>query len=308
MNYLKSYDNEAAYLADATKARIKAKKFLLPNVSLVKDTKVIHFNKYVDITPNLGDLYIYDGTDKYFIDADTYIDNSYSANPDINIIGVVVVPVYVTQDNTVRVMAFTNTDGNFYWGSTTTVSVPQTLNKYVNIEGTGYTRANDPDLGTEAPLPLIRSNNYIKNDIFFYNTTINGFDFSRNALSDINGKENTDSIIAKVTVENWQTITTLPNSKSDGNYPAACAARRYSTRGTNKGDWYLPALGELLHYLTIPNMDKIRSVGFNILTGKIWSSTEYSNKAHFFNADNICPYLDTKGVINKIRPFLKVEI
>ena len=38
------------------------------------------------------------------------------------------------------------------------------------------------------------------------------------------------------------------NSFNSGYYPAACCCWRYHTLGTNQGDWYLPALGELGYY------------------------------------------------------------
>jgi hypothetical protein len=40
---------------------------------------------------------------------------------------------------------------------------------------------------------------------------------------------------------------TITNDSNAGNYPAACCCRRFSTIGTNPGDWYLPAVGELAY-------------------------------------------------------------
>lgn len=74
---------------------------------------------------------------------------------------------------------------------------------------------------------------------------------SANCLSDFNGKENTEIILSYATAQSdWKTASNLTtasitNSSGSGYYPAACCSWRYHTEGTNQGDWYLPAMGEL---------------------------------------------------------------
>lgn len=63
------------------------------------------------------------------------------------------------------------------------------------------------------------------------------------ATGNFDGIGNTDKIIATVTVA-WQSGA-ISNTFDAGNYPAVCCCRRYHTTGTNAGDWYLPAIGEL---------------------------------------------------------------
>ena len=70
-----------------------------------------------------------------------------------------------------------------------------------------------------------------------------------NALADMDGKVNTEKILS---VDNslgtdWQTASTISNDDafSKDYHPSAQCCWRYHTIGTNQGDWYLPAMGEL---------------------------------------------------------------
>lgn len=64
------------------------------------------------------------------------------------------------------------------------------------------------------------------------------------ATNDFNGKENTAAILASATVDYTRLETIEATNTSTGYYPAAFCCARYSTIGTNPGDWYLPAQGE----------------------------------------------------------------
>ena len=67
--------------------------------------------------------------------------------------------------------------------------------------------------------------------------------FFQGYLGNLKGKENCDLIMSKVTV-NWQEGE-IENSLSPGHCPTVCSCRRYHTKGTQAGDWYLPTIGEL---------------------------------------------------------------
>ena len=88
------------------------------------------------------------------------------------------------------------------------------------------------------------------------------------AKQDFNGKANTAAIKAK--------------NSNLSKYPAAKYAYDYTTPGTNEGDWYLPALGEM--YMVYTNKDFLNYtlplVGKNaMLSSNHWSSSEYSSKS-----------------------------
>lgn len=64
-----------------------------------------------------------------------------------------------------------------------------------------------------------------------------------NPVSDKDGKSNTTAILTAVTAD--YSGSTITNSSSTGNYPAACCCNRYHTTYTSSGDWYLPSAYEL---------------------------------------------------------------
>jgi hypothetical protein len=65
------------------------------------------------------------------------------------------------------------------------------------------------------------------------------------AVTDIDGKDKTDKLLDNVSAQpNWLTDNTIKNS-DQGCAPAACCCARYHTLGTQAGDWYLGASGEM---------------------------------------------------------------
>ena len=88
------------------------------------------------------------------------------------------------------------------------------------------------------------------------------------AKQDFNGKANTLAIVAAHPTE-----TTSNN--------AAINCNSYSTAGTNAGDWYLPAAGELYSYVSRDNYSKIntamRKLGWTFSQSYFWSSSVYNS-------------------------------
>ena len=87
------------------------------------------------------------------------------------------------------------------------------------------------------------------------------------AKQDFNGKANTAAIKAYVNMIGYS-------------YPAAKYAYNYTTTGTNAGEWYLPALGELN---TVSSNNDYMNYALSLVgkkdipTNYHWSSTESSN-------------------------------
>lgn len=118
----------------------------------------------------------------------------------------------------------------------------------------------------------------------------------------MDGKSNTQKIIDFATSnglsDGWKTPTELESSVADSNYPAILSCLRYKTVGTSPGDWYLPAIGELLFvsvyfgaiseglvaastFSPVALFSDLRSSGLGGLT-RLWSSSEYySNLAWY---------------------------
>ena len=109
---------------------------------------------------------------------------------------------------------------------------------------------------------------------------------SSNALADFDGKGNSEILWGLATAQsNWRTASTITNNSGDNYLPAACCCWRYHTEGTQQGDWYLPACGELGYIM--PPFNKINeaitkmrnaygsSVGVTLDTNYgYWSSSE----------------------------------
>ena len=90
------------------------------------------------------------------------------------------------------------------------------------------------------------------------------------AQQDFNGKENTATVIAYV----------RDSGKDLSEYPAFEYVYNYKTTGTNAGDWYLPALGEVNTIYS--NKDFLNFAlsligNYAILTNYLWSSSEISS-------------------------------
>ena len=157
-----------------------------------------------------------------------------------------------------------------------------------------------------------------KNEIY-HDTSNTG-----NALADMDGKGNTEKILA---VDNgvstsWQTASTITNNASSSTntqpHSAAQCCWRYHTVGTQQGEWYLPAAGELgylaARWKAIDNsIDKLVSSGVEALVlpvgNRWWSSTEYSsNYAVDLGFDSNLARLDYygKSSYRYVRAFLAV--
>lgn len=142
-----------------------------------------------------------------------------------------------------------------------------------------------------------------------------------NAMSDFDGVGNTQILTDLATSQSdWKTAISITNSSSTGYYPAACCCWRYHTEGTNQGDWYLPACGELGYIM--PRFNKINeaiqkmidaygsSVGVALdSSDSYWSSSEYNS----IYANRVYPLnggVDSGGAkrfAHHVRAFLRVK-
>ena len=112
------------------------------------------------------------------------------------------------------------------------------------------------------------------------------------AKTDFNGKANTAKIVGHF------------GEDVDTTLHAGLFCHKYSTAGTNAGDWYLPATGELYSYV-YNNYNKLShtwNLAWNIsLSNSFWSSSEYSNKFAWYvysgnGYTNTLPKTDTHSV------------
>ncbi len=103
--------------------------------------------------------------------------------------------------------------------------------------------------------------------IAYTDTSLTNYTSSANAKTDFNGKSNTAVIVAAHPTE------TVNNN-------AAIYCNSYSTEGTNAGDWYLPAAGELYSYVYGNWSSKLSATATKLgwsLSDYFWSSSEYGS-------------------------------
>lgn len=139
---------------------------------------------------------------------------------------------------------------------------------------------------------------------------------SNNALADFDGIGNTAKIITQRGTKDYNSWT--PGRTTIADYPAASCCDMFHTEGTQQGDWYLPACGELGYIMPPFNkindaIDKMRtaygsSVGVELDTyNYYWSSTEYSSiyarDVYMYNG-YVSPLLKGSGLC--VRAWLRV--
>ena len=145
-------------------------------------------------------------------------------------------------------------------------------------------------------------------------------------LADIDGVANTDVLIAAETLQTtWQTDSAIIhqyNSYDDvldyqGHFPPALCCRRFHTEGTNAGEWYLPAVGELAFVMPRWNVIKAAFAAVMAVDSTVavpldesyhyWSSSEYSqNYAYYLYTYNGYVSDSGKNLNNLVRAFRRL--
>ena len=326
--------------------------FDYPTISYVKETdELLYMAK-----PNILDFPIkavfYDSSTGSFVKL--YPDQITEVNPNYTPIGVEVIPaehdVYGTGQAGIMSLAEmdystpdvgSSSGQKIYWGDYyTDTSLPNydvvnyigdngNLNNGV-VQGTNsYAYLPSDQFSTVAGLD--GKSNYYNNNLNKYAPSPFNADGSRNeayyttaysttnALSDFDGVGNTTVLTELATSQSdWKTATTITNKSGAGYYPAACCAWRFHTAGTDQGQWYLPAMGELGYVINRFNainttINKVLSVYSSVVAVAVqtsnyyWSSSEYSaNYARTLNPYSGHVYDGSKSSYRYVRAFLRV--
>ena len=194
-----------------------------------------------------------------------------------------------------------NTSNGIPTGQTSTAYLPS--DKF-----SGTQCAHDTDVSyyntSVTPIPSPYLTDESRNPGYYQTTSPSS---SNNALADFDGIGNSQVLWGLATSQSdWKTASSITNNSSSGYYPAACCCWRYHTEGTQQGDWYLPACGELGYIMPPFNkineaIDKMRtaygsSVGVELFTNvTYWSSTEYSSDYACYvttNKGSVCGSID----------------
>lgn len=138
-----------------------------------------------------------------------------------------------------------------------------------------------------------------------------------NCLADFDGRGNTDKIITQRGSKNYNSWTPTYNSESD--YPAASCCNMFHTSGTQQGDWYLPAMGELCYMIArlksindaITKLVNAHGSSYGVPAGTndyYWSSSESrSGYARFVNTFQGFVSNTSKDYGRCVRAFLRVS-
>ena len=139
---------------------------------------------------------------------------------------------------------------------------------------------------------------------------------SSNALADFDGIGNTAKIITQRGTKDYNSWT--PNSITSTDYPAVSCCDMFHTEGTQQGDWYLPACGELGYIMPPFNkindaLDKMRTVyglfvGVKLVTNRYyWSSTEYGSKSRYVDTSDGRVFYFNANTSFFVRAFLRFK-
>lgn len=119
---------------------------------------------------------------------------------------------------------------------------------------------------------------------------------SANALADFDGIGNSEVLWGLANSQSdWKTASSITNNSEEGYYPAACCCWRYHTDGTQQGDWYLPACGELGYIM--PRFNKIKETIDNLINAYGSSvGVTLGNSRHYWSSSDLSSY-DARSVL-----------
>ncbi len=158
---------------------------------------------------------------------------------------------------------------------------------------------------------------YEHNPLYGFNSK----DHQKSFLSDLDGYANTQILLDRESYQqNWETdskIVNLYNGDFREHHPAALCCARYHVGGTEAGDWYLPAIGELGCVMprfsliqaaleAVAAVDSSLAVPLNE-SSYYWSSTEHSQgSAYGLYAGNGGVNGYVKNHYNLVRAFCRL--
>lgn len=190
----------------------------------------------------------------------------------------------------------------------------QTADAYLPSDQFSSTQcAHDTDVyyAGSAPIPSPYLTDGSRNHGYYQTSSPSS---SSNALADFDGIGNTAKIITKRGTKDYNSWT--PGTIREVDYPAASCCDMFHTEGTQQGDWYLPACGELGYILPPFNkindtINKMRtaygsSVGVELSTEDYWSSTVYGRTVRRLTAKSGRVYYEPKYSSSYVRAWLRV--
>lgn len=302
MKYLKKFNTTTEY--DQFKS---GSEFVLPNVSYVENSDVVMYGPYVAPPAAVGDVAYWDGSKVKTCTLGSYDSSMGTA------VGVVVIPENFLPDGKARMIALKQSNNKTWGGYGTDISDLVNYNRVPITDNAGSTTTgsnvnghlpSDRFTGSQSFVdPMAKYGNtsnlipspYLSDGTLNpeYMKTIEGYN---NALSDFNGKGNTDILVGL-----------------GSDYVAANHAKDYTIDGVSSINWYLPACGEL--GVMIARLGSINAVistlgGVAVPTDYIlWSSSEY-NKSYAYGVlayNGSVSYNNMKSNNTRVRYFAIID-
>ena len=321
IEYIKYFNNHNGYTTFRG-----SEDYVKPNVSYCETEKHVHYN---DQEQGSGD----ENPEPLKAGSFYYSDGTFSNDLDTSktCIGVCVIPKNFLPDGKARIMSLKEMDYNnpengslehikMYFGQNEVNTPIKNQTTFTTIDQNAVGSYEETTIGTNdrnGYLPSDRidifKNGIVNNvdkgtiwnpdaDIYLPSPYIkvNGKEvlcpqYNSGALSDFDGKGNTDILTNLHTVEDWRTVSKITNDYYSNCALAAVCCARYKTEGTNSGDWYLPTIGEL--GFIVPRFNEIqnslqtlgeqKALMFNVVYDYVyWSSSEYDSDGAFVIGPN----------------------
>ena len=275
MKYIRLYNIPSDYTNDINKD------LYIPSISMVKGLKNFYYPNYPKY--NLLDILYSDANGNLTISQEVL-----PASDNLTPIGICVIPTgFISTYSKARFISLkwmNNGTGSISvsgmnWGDVENLPLDIITYTFKNGEDNGFLTDYNPANKKTKLIPTLKTQD---NKLDF--DTLG--DINQYAATAINGKENTKLVLETVTLiqEDWRTAQTLNTNYL--NFPPFTSCARYQPLGTQQGDWYLPAIGELaimMSNLTIIN-DKIteihsiyNNITYSAISSTIWSSSIKTN-------------------------------
>lgn len=271
MKYIKKFNTSLDYISHAS---AQSTSNIKPLLGYAEDMDYVYFNNQEDNETSdkrfaqIGDWVLAKADGSKLFVGDKVYQEKYINSEEWTAIAKVVVPYNEFKDKSVRCVALEYTGNSLTWGSdnqmsslyncdyfitsipgTTTITLQQSSSANECITAFQYPYTTNKKKSVDPHLAYSGGN-----DQSLYNITTHD---KNNFMSVIlntgkcyyDGKYNTNEIKKLIPTNLLESPDIITDISIEGNYPAAISCLKYTTVGTQAGDWYLPSIYEVMYIL-----------------------------------------------------------
>ena len=294
MKYIKKFNQHSLY-----EAFIVGAEFVKPNLSLCVQEDEVHYTQYLPEQPKFLDILYSDANGNLSFTSEVLPVSEGKTPIALCIAGT---GFFGANEKarwmSLKYMNYTTPDTGslmsqgIYWGNYGTDISTITNIQYTHINSNNFSYGrllvdyfdnNNSSVQNKIPSLFDENNNWNISVL----GTINIY-----ATTDIDGINKTNKILDTVTAQStWQIDTSITNNSAANYAPAACCCARYYTLGTQTGDWYLGAVGEMSIILAKKTDINIKLASINtiypndcinlLINDFYWTSSEYNNNKSY---------------------------